>query len=249
MPGELAKAVCNVMLKVRFIPETGVNQHQKYKYASDEDLLAALQPAMAEEGLCMIPTACHAVTTEHSDTRSGNKQWRTEVRETFTLMHTSGETLVVESSGCGVDGEDKGVYKAMTGALKYALRHTFLVPTGEDAERTEPREKPQPTQKAPPAQRAPPAPPGNPDGLRRAFFAKWNEVFPKPTQKQGYTKEEVEAIEIKHDEVYRKCLYAWFKVSSLNDVPLEKMRSLEEFLRTKTIDEFKAAIDKVVSSG
>jgi energy-coupling factor transporter ATP-binding protein EcfA2 len=94
-----------------------------------------------------------------------------------------------------------------------------------------------------------PLPQYNPESLRRAFFAKWNELFPVPTQKQGFTKEEVEEIKLRHDEAYRKCLRAWFNVSSLNDVPADMGQKFEEFLRTKSLDDFKAAVDKVVSSG
>lgn len=132
---ELAKALCAVMARVRYVPETGKNTFHRYSYASDEDLLTVLQPAMAEVGLAMIPERVDVKTVEHSPDGKGKPQWRTEVLVTYALLHASGECRTVQAPGCGIDGEDKGVYKAMTGALKYALRHTFLVPTGEDAER------------------------------------------------------------------------------------------------------------------
>jgi hypothetical protein len=147
---ELAKALCAVMSRVRYVPETGKNQFHRYSYASDEDLLTVLQPAMADAGLAMVPTRVESTTVEHSADQKGKAQWRTEVLVTYALMHASGETVTIQAPGCGIDGEDKGVYKAMTGALKYALRHTFLVPTGQDAERAEepaPRQRPQPAQR------------------------------------------------------------------------------------------------------
>jgi hypothetical protein len=147
---ELAKALCAVMSRVRYVPETGRNQFHRYSYASDEDLLSVLQPAMADAGLAMVPTRVESHTVEHSADQKGKAQWRTEVLVTYALMHASGETVTIQAPGCGIDGEDKGVYKAMTGALKYALRHTFLVPTGQDAERAEepaPRQRPQPAQR------------------------------------------------------------------------------------------------------
>ena len=36
--------------------------------------------------------------------------------------------------GAGDDGADKGLYKAYTGAVKYFLMKTFLIPTGDDPE-------------------------------------------------------------------------------------------------------------------
>lgn len=132
---ELAKAVCAVMTDVRYVPETGVNPHQGYKYASDEDLLVVVQPSMARHGLVLIPTAIQQQVVDHAQTAKGKAQYRTELVVTYTLLHTSGEERQVQVPGCGVDTEDKGPYKAMTGALKYALRHLFLVPTGQDPER------------------------------------------------------------------------------------------------------------------
>ncbi len=154
---ELTKAVCAVMAAVRYVPETGRNQFHRYSYASDEDLLTVLQPAMAANGLALIPSRTDVRTVEHSPDGKGKAQWRTEVVVTYRLLHTSGESVEVQAPGCGIDGEDKGAYKAMTGALKYALRHTFLVPTGQDAERAaeesrksrraEPRPAPEPPAK------------------------------------------------------------------------------------------------------
>jgi hypothetical protein len=42
------------------------------------------------------------------------------------------ETVIVPAQGW--DANDKGVYKANTGAKKYALALTFLASTGDDAE-------------------------------------------------------------------------------------------------------------------
>lgn len=134
---ELAKAVCAVMATVQYVPETGENKFHKYKYASDEDLLKVIQPAMAANGLALIPHRIDARTVEHTPDSKGKAQWRTDLVVTYQLIHTSGEATEVQGPGCGVDGDDKGIYKAMTGALKYALRHLFLVPTGQDAERAE----------------------------------------------------------------------------------------------------------------
>jgi hypothetical protein len=72
------------------------------------------------------------------------------VKMTFTWYDTeTGESLVVEWAGSGSDKGDKGLYKAMTGAEKYVLLKTFLVPTGDDPEAEEP--KPRPAAKKPEA--------------------------------------------------------------------------------------------------
>lgn len=134
---ELAKALVAVMDKARYVRETAKNKHFGYNYASDEDILAALRPAMIANGLAMFPTDCERQTVPHSPTAKGAAQWRTDIIMTYRLLHVSGETMTVKVPGCGIDPEDKGAYKALTGAMKYALRNTFLIPTGNDPERFE----------------------------------------------------------------------------------------------------------------
>lgn len=125
----IAKAVCEVMAAASHVQKTGQNAFHGYNYASDADLLRVIQPAMAKAGLAMVPAQI-AQTEKALD--KGKVQ--TDIHVQYLLIHTSGETLTVQAIGRGIDKEDKGPYKAMTGALKYALRQTFLVPTGDDPE-------------------------------------------------------------------------------------------------------------------
>ena len=50
---------------------------------------------------------------------------------TFTDVDT-GEEITAKVAGEGLDPGDKAPYKAMTGALKYALLQSFLLATGDD---------------------------------------------------------------------------------------------------------------------
>lgn len=136
--GALAAAVCAVMADVPAVAETGVNAFHKYRYASDEDLLRALQPAMARHGLALMPVSTTPTWTVAGRTKAGAEQIRTDVVVTYRLLHRDGGWLDLQSVGSGIDGEDKGAYKALTGAYKYVLRQTFAVPTGEDAEKHAP---------------------------------------------------------------------------------------------------------------
>ena len=52
---------------------------------------------------------------------------------TFTDVDT-GEEITTKVAGQGLDAGDKAPYKAMTGALKYALLQSFLLATGDDPE-------------------------------------------------------------------------------------------------------------------
>ncbi len=144
----LAGAVCAVMSEVGHVQKTGSNDHHGYKYASDADLLSALQPAMAKHGLILVPS--EIVRTDDA------KQCNLLI--TYTLRHTSGETQQVQAVGCGVLAQGKGPYIAMTGCHKMAVRQSFNIPTTEydpekDANNTQER-----ILGGPPVKRPPPTP-------------------------------------------------------------------------------------------
>src|ERR1700738_5163472 len=53
----------------------------------------------------------------------------------YTFMdRDTAEEITVKVAGEGLDTGDKAPYKAMTGALKYALLQSFLLATGDDPE-------------------------------------------------------------------------------------------------------------------
>ena len=46
----------------------------------------------------------------------------------------TGEEITFKMSGSGQDAGDKGIFKAISGAQKYALMKAFMIPTGDDPE-------------------------------------------------------------------------------------------------------------------
>ena len=133
---KLAAAICAIMAEIGTIKATGQNSHQRYSYASDADLLRAIQPAMANNGVAMAPTSVTGEPAREVKTAKGGTAYRADLMVTYLVWHTgSAETVAVMAPGCGVDSQDKAVYKAMTGAYKYALRQLYAIPTGDDPER------------------------------------------------------------------------------------------------------------------
>jgi len=123
--GQLITAIGAVMADVGYVRGTGKNSHHKYNYTSDEDLAAAVQPAMVKHGVAILPVACQME-------RSGD---RCIITQTWRVAHSSGQWMQIEVAGEGVDKQDKGTAKALTGARKYLLRLLFCIPTGDDIER------------------------------------------------------------------------------------------------------------------
>jgi hypothetical protein len=65
----------------------------------------------------------------------------------FINVDNPSEKLAGSFEGCGSDKGDKGAYKAITGALKYALTSTFLIETGDDPEKEDRQPEPEQVQK------------------------------------------------------------------------------------------------------
>ena len=132
--GKLVGAIGAAMADIGYVRGTGTNDHQRYKYTSDEDLTAAVQPVMAKHGLALLPSLCQVERVEVK-TAKGGAATSIHVLQTFTIAHSSGEWMQLQMPGEGRDNQDKGTPKALTAARKYVLRHLFCVPTGDDAEK------------------------------------------------------------------------------------------------------------------
>ena len=131
--GELVKALGAVMKEVGYVRGTGENSHQRYNYTSDEDLAAAVQPAMAKHGIALVPVGCDITQTEVK-TAKGTALSSLAI-QTWRVGHTSGQWMQVQLPGEGRDSQDKGTAKALTAVRKYTLRLLFCVPTGDDTEK------------------------------------------------------------------------------------------------------------------
>ena len=134
MSSELAKKIAKVAATMGNVPKTGNNTFQKYRYRTEDDVFNMLRPKLAELGI-----AVYYDCLEVYDLDNG----RTRVKCQFTLVDgDSGEERVSINFGEARDvdsqgrTQDKGLYKAITGACKYWAFKTFLVSDGEDPEST-----------------------------------------------------------------------------------------------------------------
>jgi len=145
MNSKLAAAVVAVMTEVKGI-EKKLNVgsgSMSYKGVADKDVKKIIGGALAKNGLCLIPTKIEPTTTverwetEYKGIKKMKQQVFTEVIAEYTLMHISGESIVVAGYGHGVDSMDKSAGKATTYALKNAMLQLSLAPTGTiDADTT-----------------------------------------------------------------------------------------------------------------
>lgn len=114
------------MSEVDFIAKDKTNEFHHYDYASEQ----------------AIKTTIHALLVSHKVLFT---LFASNIRHTGTLTDVdfiyrfydveSGEMVEGPFVGTGEDKLDKGTYKAITGAIKYILTTTFLIPTGDDPEK------------------------------------------------------------------------------------------------------------------
>lgn len=127
-----------------YVQKKGHNREQNYSYAMEADFLDLVKPLLLENGIIPIPTY-NVIGNEQVQTQSGKPACLVTLELHLDLLDVhSTEMLTIKSIGQGRDPQDKAAYKAMTGAMKYALAKAFLIPTGDDPEIDEVKETPAP---------------------------------------------------------------------------------------------------------
>lgn len=129
--------LADVQTVVKSVPKAGYNEHFKYHFAREADVLDTLQHELASRQIMLIPSIVEETREKLANSSTGKERHLTRLSMTFTFYDGEcGETLSFPWLSWGVDGEDKGGYKAITGAMKYFLLKTFLIPTHDDPEAT-----------------------------------------------------------------------------------------------------------------
>ena len=144
---EIYQAIIGVMFDIGVIGKEKKNAQQGFKYRGVDDVMNALQPAMVQHGLFVVPEIIDQKREERQTNRGGNLIYSVcTVRYTFYAKDGSSVQCVVV--GEGMDSGDKATNKAMSIAFKYACFQVFCIPTEEmkdpDAEvhTVAPREEP-----------------------------------------------------------------------------------------------------------
>ena len=125
---EIGKKKSAVRSKVERIKKNGENKQQGYKYAEAADIYDEVRSILHEERLGFDSDVLEE-WTEH--TQKGAPITKVRLLITWTDLDT-GYFEEMQVIGTGLDYGDKGIYKAYTGAEKYALVLTFMIPTGDD---------------------------------------------------------------------------------------------------------------------
>lgn len=135
MSENIHQAINAVMNEVGYVKKSrsaGVS----YSFAGEAALIAAIRPAMVENGIYMHVLKIDNVTRENITTAKGAQMINTLITATIRFTHApSGTFIDSASTGEGFDSGDKSANKAMTGLYKYAMRQTFCIETGDDPDK------------------------------------------------------------------------------------------------------------------
>lgn len=135
---KILKKLNLIMGEVDRIGKDKINSFHNYNYASEQAIKESLHPLLVKHGVLPL-FDFENVRREVYTTAKGQRGAVTDIDVTYRFYDIeSGEFVEGKFIGTGDDGADKGTYKAMTGAIKYVLTSTFLIPTGDDPEKDKP---------------------------------------------------------------------------------------------------------------
>ncbi len=130
----LRQKLALVRRRLAYVQKRGYNQRSNYNYVTAADIAGAVGDILAELGVVVVPRL-ESISHEPAQTGRAEAEHVARVVMTYTFMDVdTAEEISVKVAGEGLDPGDKAPYKAMTGALKYALLQSFLLATGDDPE-------------------------------------------------------------------------------------------------------------------
>lgn len=127
----------NALRERGVLKREGHNAFDKYSYFSEAQYKSLFTELLPAAGLELSFTELEYIPFDGSEKQNNGRM----VKLAFLLNDTdTGFFEVSEITAEGLDKGDKAGYKAYTGAVKYFLADTFLVATGDDAEKESPIE-------------------------------------------------------------------------------------------------------------
>ncbi len=131
----LKEKLLNVSKSITYLEKDKSNKMQGYRYLSEAKIKEVVKKAFEDNGVIFHYSTDTVREYEISPTSKGTKQFLTIAGGSYQFMDTeSDEVISGEWVGSGSDTGDKGLYKAITGGIKYVLNTNFLIPTGDDPE-------------------------------------------------------------------------------------------------------------------
>jgi hypothetical protein len=130
-PPQIYGLMSKIMFEIGSIKKAKTNTHFNYKFRGIDDVMNALHPHLATNGVFFVPKV-----VSHQVSDRGGKN-HTALVMSYTFFAPDGSSIEAEMPAEGLDqGGDKATNKALSAALKYLLLQVFCIPT-EDMEESD----------------------------------------------------------------------------------------------------------------
>jgi ERF superfamily len=129
----LRQKLAEVRRRIGYVQKRGHNERFNYSYVTAADIAGSVGDILAELGIIVVPRLQDISYESAAGRGEATRMARVVMAYAFTDVD-SGEEIIAKVAGQGLDPGDKAPYKAMTGALKYALLQSFLLATRDDPE-------------------------------------------------------------------------------------------------------------------
>lgn len=127
----IADKILKVMTKIGPIIKDKKNEEKGFDYASLANIIIKAREAMIEEKIIIIPIKLDQLVQRSNDVIISMiyRFYDTEPND-----KGQNEYFDINIPGQGCDSNGWAIYKALSGAYKYAITQTFAIPTIDDAE-------------------------------------------------------------------------------------------------------------------
>lgn len=132
------QALVSIMKETKAIAKTEKNQGQNFMFRGIDNVMNGLHELFAKNGVIILDEVLDyevkekIIEKEYQGRKSTSIMYCTWARIKYHFVAEDGSELTTINVGEAFDTGDKGMNKAMSAALKYALLQMFLIPTQEE---------------------------------------------------------------------------------------------------------------------
>ena len=127
-PLGLYARLAKIIAKLPEVKPEGTNDHFRYKFVTDKQVLGLVRPQLAAQRIVVYPETVSEQPYIELQTAKGGRSLLTRLHVVFRVVDgLTGEAFTGEAVGYGDDAGDKGANKAYTAALKNFFIKLFLM--------------------------------------------------------------------------------------------------------------------------
>lgn len=135
---KIYSALAAIMEETKAIAKTERNDGQKFMFRGIDNVMNGLHDLFAKHQVLILDEVLDYTVTEKITEKEYQGRitksilYYTRAKIKFHFLTSDGSEVTTTNVGEAMDSGDKGMNKAMSAALKYALLQMFLIPTAEE---------------------------------------------------------------------------------------------------------------------